>query len=99
MSQPSPPWITDDIRAEMNDRDALQKRLKNNRLSVGLQNEFKQKKKRVKSLLHSAKSSYFRNQLNSCRSDVKETWKTIKKIIPNSSQANFKFDKSERQSK
>lgn len=81
--RPYAPWITDDIHSAMDVRNDLQKRLKKDRYNILLQDEYKREKKRVKSLIHNSKSNYTKEKIHNCKGNTKDTWKVIKKIIPN----------------
>ena len=45
IKRPSAPWIKDELKLEINERDMIQKRLKENRQNERLNIEYKQKKK------------------------------------------------------
>lgn len=54
------PWINDILRA-ITDRNGTLKALRNNRLDVALQADYKQKRN-VESVIQGAKPDYFRNK-------------------------------------
>jgi len=81
--RPPAPWINEDIKRAIHDRNNTHKFLKTNRTDIALHSEYKQKKRNVKTLIHSAKTMYFQNKFNDCKHDTKETWKTIKTLVPN----------------
>ena len=84
VGRPYAPWIKGEIHLEMKARNETQKRLKRDRYNPVLYNEYKQKKKRVKSMIHTAKSNYFKEEIKKCN-NTKDTWKAIKRIIPSKS--------------
>ena len=83
IKRPPSPWISNDIKEAINFRNRLQKELKGNRSNVPLQEQYRNEKKRVKSLIVKAKTNYYHGKFNSCRGDIKGTWKVIKDLIPN----------------
>ena len=89
VKRPPAPWITEEIKGAMKNRDNIHKELKKNRQNQILQDQYKNEKKRVKRILQNAKSSYFRDQFQNCRGNSSKMWKTIKKVVP----ANNKADK------
>ena len=40
----------------------------------------------MKTLIHSAKTNYFKSKINECRNDSAETWKLVKTLVPNKKQ-------------
>ena len=86
VKRPPAPWIDDNIKRAINDRNNTQKALKINRSDTTLQAEYKHKKRNVKTLIHSAKTNYFKSKINECRNDSAETWKLVKKLVPNKKQ-------------
>lgn len=83
--RPYAPWIGEDITLAMGIRNDLQKSLKKDRYNTLLQEQYKQEKKRVKSLIQNAKSNYFREQIHKCKGNSGDTWKVVRQIIPNRS--------------
>ena len=81
--RPPNPWITNDIKQVIKLRNKLQKDLKADRYNVTLQEQYKNEKKKVKTLLIKAKKDYYHEKFLSYRGDMKNTWKTVKTIIPN----------------
>ena len=67
-----PPWLTSDVIAAMAVRDCLKKEKKNFQ-------DFKKQRNKVKSVLHSAKKSYFDKLIESDNS-TSTIWKAINKI-------------------
>jgi len=63
ITRPSAPWITDDIKAAMKDRDQLRKCIKANNFNMDLRHEYKAEKKRVKSLIDRSKKQYYREKI------------------------------------
>ena len=60
---------------------------------MALQDQYKREKKEVKSQIKHAKSNLSNKQIENCKGNSKETWKVLKKIIPNNSiTGQLKFD-------
>ncbi len=72
----------------MSTRNVLQTRLKHDRNNAELQQQYKQERNRVKSLLRDAEQSYYRDKMYDCRGNSAVTWKIIKDITPNRKEAN-----------
>ena len=73
------PWITRDLKEEMQSRDLLLKR------ATKSANEddwliYRQKRNRVNKLIFKTKKIYYEDKLNKHSGDVKRTWKTINEI-------------------
>ena len=80
--RPPAPWITDEIRGIMKERNVAQNDLKINRLNPLLRNHYKQLKKQVKNTLRRAKKEYYHNQIINSKDNIASTWKIIRDIIP-----------------
>ena len=92
MKRPPAPWITNDIKATIKDRNELQKRLKENIYDATLRSTYKEKKNLVKSLLKTAKRQYYQGKFQDSRGDTAATWKLIKDIIPNNNNKSNSLD-------
>ena len=93
VGRPYAPWITEEIRAEINIRNSLQTRLKNDPSNQTLRNEYKQKKNAVKPLINNAKLNYYKERLKTCNDN--DTWKIINEIVPRKSRSTLKYDNVE----
>ena len=82
INRPPSPWINSEIKEDIADRDRIHGLLKSDRKNLDLQNEYKNKKRQVKSSIHRAKSSYFKNEFRSCGKNCRKKWKVVKKLIP-----------------
>ena len=80
--RPPAPWLTEEIRSKMNERDSLLCRFQQNVSDVIAHNTYKDLKKEVKRLVKSAKRQYFRSKLNDKKNDPKAKWKLVNEIIP-----------------
>ena len=74
------PWLTTEIRCEMNKRDYLKKRaVKSN--SKSLHRVYKAKRNEVNKLIRSAKFRYCKDNINLNKHNPKEMWKNINHVI------------------
>ena len=91
--RPPAPWITNSIRLAMAERDKIQNRLKTNE-NISLRNNYKEKKRLVRSSVNKSKVEYFENEYKKCGNDMKRTWKITKTLIPNNraKSQNHNFD-------
>lgn len=80
--RPPAPWINDDIKRAICDRNEAHQALKFNRHEAAFQVDYKVKKKNVKMLIQSAKRNYFRNKFTEYKNNSDKTWKTVKTLVP-----------------
>ena len=85
IKRPKAPWINDDLKLEMIERNEIQKRLKEDRFNEDLNSEYKQKKKQVSSRISTARASYFKDEIMKSNSR-NDTWKIMNKIVPTKKQ-------------
>ena len=85
INRPPAPWIDQNIKDAMKERDYIKKRLKSDRYNVTLQTEHKERKNAIKSSLHRAKSKYFQDEFVKCGRNSTKKWKVAKKLIPENS--------------
>ena len=83
IKRPFAPWMNDSIREAMNIRNTTRVKLKCDRHNTSLQEQYKQEKKHVKTLIDECRTRHYRNELNNNKGNSK-TWKIIKEIVPNS---------------
>lgn len=76
------PWMSDEIRVAMQDRNELQKQLKVNHDNYSLRERYKAAKNQVKTLIKSTTADHYRDRLKECKGNTSATWKIIKEIIP-----------------
>ncbi len=69
-------------------RDTLQARLESDRHNTVLQEQYKQERNRVKSLLRTSEQATYRDEIYDCRGNTTATWKIIKEITPNKRETN-----------
>ncbi len=76
------PWMTDDIREVMKDRDNLQRELKIDTNNSRLRERYKTAKKHVKQLMNKTRMDHYHNRLKDGKRNTSATWNVIKEIIP-----------------
>ena len=81
--RPPAPWMNENLKTAIKERDHTRSNLKTDRLNVVLQEEYKSKKKSVKSNIHKAKTEYYQHQFKNCGKDTSKMWKVVKHLIPN----------------
>ena len=65
------PWLTREIKSEMNNRDCLMRNVANRNL-------FQQQRNKVKKLVRKAKNDYHKDKLEDSIYDPKRFWNTLK---------------------
>ena len=84
--RPPAPWMNDEIKKEMQNRNVLRQRIEKSNNDVT--NElYRISKKRVKSLLIKAKEHYHNKKFMDCRAKNGNMWDLIKQIVPNKKQS------------
>ena len=89
--RPPAPWLTDNIKKDMKDRDNILMRLKKDRSNVLIQEEYKIKKKTIKSSIHKSKAQYFQDKFRECGSNTTKKWKIVKDLLPENYSKSNKF--------
>ncbi len=84
IKRPSAPWMNNSIREAVNIRNTTRVKLKSDRHNADLQEQYKQEKKRVKTLTAECKARYYHNEFLNNKGNISKTWKTIREIVPNS---------------
>ena len=75
------PWLTRELKHEINRRDTLQRKLRKSKSITDLEN-FRRQKNRVNVLVRKAKNSHSEKILKESANDPNRFWKTIKTIYP-----------------
>ena len=83
ISRPPAPWITQDIKDSMKERDQLQMCTKADRYNSLLRENYKEQKKKVNSLITASRRDYFREEFRKNKYDIAASWKLAKKVISN----------------
>ena len=82
VTRPPAPWINEEIKDMLRERDKLQKLLKSNRNNEAISNNFKQKRKQVKYVMAKSKAQYFKNKFQECGKNSAKKWNAIKGLLP-----------------
>ena len=82
ITRPFAPWIDQDLKNIISEKNSLQLRLKNDRSNHILDSQFKEKKKNVEKLLYIANRSHFKEKFNKSKGNGRATWKTAGEMIP-----------------
>ena len=89
--RPYAPWITEELREKIREKNDMLKILKLNRLDETLNNEFKQKKRHTSFLTHKAKANHNKVKIMNSKSD-KERWNIINQCVPRKGKSKLQFD-------
>ena len=84
ITRPPAPWINQDLKVAMSERDILRDLVKMNECDNNLRTIYTNKKKIVKSDIYKCKAQYYQLEYQNCRNDIKKSWKLTKTLIPNS---------------
>ena len=82
VKRPYAPWIDDEIKEAIKDRNKFHKIFKLNRKDPIAESNYRKRKKKVKNMISLSKTKYFKEQFLKCKGNIKGTWDVIKKIIP-----------------
>ena len=80
--RPPAPWISQDIKNAIEERDSIRDRLKV-RENGALRELYKEKKRMVRTEIYRNKAQYFKDQYQNNQKDICKTWKITKILIPN----------------
>ncbi len=81
LQRPQAPWLTDGILQLMNERDAKQGNVKQDRLNSSLQQEYKALKKQVNTM-SAARKEYYNKEIHSSKGNTAAVWRLIREIVP-----------------
>ena len=79
------PWLTNELKNEMNFRDQLLRKARRTKRQLDWDN-FKRKRNYVTNLIRSSKNKHHQNLLKECENRPAEFWKTIKQLFPTKQQ-------------
>ena len=79
--RPPAPWISEDIKASMRERDGLQGNLKDDKYNVLLRDNYKTHKKKVKTLIDNSRKEFYREEFRRNKHDISASWKITKKML------------------
>ena len=84
ITRPPAPWITNDIKIQIKERDKIRDHLKIDRTNDQLRNLYTDKKKLVSREMYNSKAKYFQDEYKKSGKDIRRSWKITKKLIPDS---------------
>ncbi len=87
IKRPFAPWITDNLKAFMQERNNVQQDLKHDRNNLYLQDKYQSLKIQVKKSLHDASSQHYSNELEENRGNTVATWHILRELLPISQNA------------
>ena len=82
IKRPYAPWIDEQIKDAIKNKNKLQNEFKLNRQDPIAESNYRREKKRVKNMIANSKRKYFKEQFSKCKGNITGTWNVIKKIIP-----------------
>lgn len=82
ISRPFAPWLDNDLKKSIADKNELKLKLKNDRSNHLLDGEFKLTKRQVEQRIRRGKATHFQDRFNNCRGDSSATWKVVEDMIP-----------------
>ena len=82
ITRPPAPWIDDDLKKCICEKNELKLRLKQDRSNQQLDDNFKETKKTVEHCLRTAKKQHFNTKFHDCKGDSDATWKVVEDLIP-----------------
>ncbi len=63
-------------------RNALQGRLKRDRLNTDLQDQYRHESNRVKALIQDAEQNYYKKEFYNCKGNTSAAWRLIRNMVP-----------------
>ena len=83
LRRPFAPWITEELKNLIQQKNNALKELKKDRSSINLETIYKNLKRQVRGLIKISKSKYYNDKLNNNSGNYKAIWKTIRELVPN----------------
>ncbi len=77
LRRPHAPWLTDEILQLINERNAKQRNLKQDRLNLNLQQEYEALKKQIKTTMSAARKDYYNKEFPSSKGNTAAAWRLI----------------------
>ena len=75
------PWLTVELKNEIDCRDALQRKFRKSKTTENYE-KYKRQRNKVNNLIKRAKQNYNKNLLNENIEDTTSFWRTLKSIFP-----------------
>ena len=82
ITRPPAPWIDDNLKKCISEKNELKSRLKNDRLNQALSDSFKETKKFVEHCLITAKKQHFRTRFHDSKGDSGAAWSVVQDMLP-----------------
>ncbi len=82
IKRPSAPWMNDDLKRLIQERNNVHKFLKIDRNNEELQYRYNDLKKRVKRSILTTKKEYYNKKLEGNKGNTSAIWKTLRELIP-----------------
>lgn len=98
--RPPNKWMSEELKSELEKNKSLQmdfKRTSSPSAKLKMSDSHKTQKKKVKKMLINAKRTYFHKELKEKRNNSKETWATLKQVIPGKAKSTSCAFKCEKQ--
>ena len=83
VSKAAAPWLNDDLRLIMKQRDDTRSKLSRDRSNTALNLQYVKEKKFVKSRIAVSKKEYYASKFNDSRGNSSAIWNLIKELVPN----------------
>ena len=84
VKRPFAPWIDNDLRSLIHEKNNLHSAFKRDRNNPEIRDRYKDLKKQVKHSLLKTKADYFNKELENNRGNTNKIWNIIKELVPDS---------------
>lgn len=78
--RPHAPWMNDDIKSSINERNEAQKTLKLDRHNTYLQAKYKDLKAKVKKMIYTARTEFYNNEFMKSGGDTTAMWRVVRAL-------------------
>ena len=93
--RPPAPWITDDLKENIKKRDKLQKIVKQESNNATLIENYKQKKREVKTQIYNSRKEFYKEELKHNKNDLSASWKIVKTMLFSNYSSESQLDNEE----
>ena len=83
VTRPAAPWLSDELRLAMKQRDDTRSKLSRDRSNTTLQQQYTDEKKVVKSRIAASIKEYYANKFSDSKGNSSAIWNLIKELVPN----------------